>query len=149
MYDPSDAQSHNLQASVYLSEALDISTKLSYSKPTLETAQILLGLVSLLRSTAMPRPARMFVSVAVRILQDLGAHMEPSNGNKPSPQVEDLGRVFWIAYIHDKAIATHTGTVSKRFLAVSQILIPDRSLPSSTNKTSRAFLDCTIAGGGR
>jgi hypothetical protein len=106
---PAEADTENEEATRYLTEALDVAPMLSYSKPSLETAQVLLGVASMLRTTAMPDPARMFVSSSVRILQDLDAHKEPDS-KSPNPQLRDeLGRVFWVAYIQDKNLALHTG----------------------------------------
>ena len=51
-----------------------MAPKLSYGPPSIESAQVLLAISSILRGTAMPDLAPMLVAVAIRMLQTLDAH---------------------------------------------------------------------------
>jgi hypothetical protein len=109
MSDPSGADFDNREACRYLSEALDVAPMLSYVKPSLESAQVLVGVASILRGTAMPQPSRMFISSAVRILQDMDAHKEEEPSSQYFDAKAERARVFWVAYSCDKAVALQTG----------------------------------------
>ena len=102
---PLQAEVENQEACRYIWEALDVAPKLTYAKPSIGSAQVLLGIASILRGTAMPDPAPMLVSVAIRMLQDLDAQKEESREDTTFCVRKERERIFWIAYILDKDIA--------------------------------------------
>ena len=104
---PALAETENNEACRYLTQLLDIAPKLSYGKPSLESAQVLLGIASILRGTPIPDSAPMLVAVAIRMLQTLRTHKEPWNSST-TLMGKECQRVFWVAYILDKDIALAT-----------------------------------------
>ena len=108
MSTPDQADSENYQACPYMKQLLDMAPKLSYGQPSIETAQVLLGIAGILRGSAMPDLAPMLVSVAVRMLQTLDAHKVELPGGPYYAARRERERTFWVAYILDKDIALLT-----------------------------------------
>ena len=98
------AETENHEACRYLQEALDMAPKLAFARASIGSAQVLLGLASILRGTAMPDQAPMLVAVAIRMLQDLNVHKQPAAGSS-SRDHKISERTFWFAYIMDKDIS--------------------------------------------
>lgn len=108
MSDPIQADVENLKACPYIQKLLDMAPKLSYGQPSIESAQVLLGMASILRGTPMPDLVPMLVSVAVRMLQTLDAHKEETPDSPYYADRKDRERTFWVAYILDRDIALTT-----------------------------------------
>ncbi|KAK3717962.1 hypothetical protein LTR37_005388 [Vermiconidia calcicola] len=105
MSTPSEADAENNEACQYLLEALEVAPKLTYGRPSMECAQLLLGLAWILRGTPMPEPARMLVAGAIHMLQDLDAHGEEAPDSPEYAMRPGRARVLWVAYTLDKDIA--------------------------------------------
>jgi hypothetical protein len=108
MSTPAQADEENMAACPYMKELLDMAPKLSYGKPSVESAQVLLGISSILRGSAMPDLAPMLVAVAIRMLQTLDAHKQEAPGSPYYFARKERERTFWVAYILDKDIALIT-----------------------------------------
>ena len=105
---PSGAEIDNKEASRFLSEAMEVAPRLAYRKPSLDAAQVLLAIASVMRGSATPETARMFTASAVQMLQELDAHEDDKLDRVLEDSPTERGRVWWIAYIHDKSIAEMT-----------------------------------------
>ena len=105
MSKPMDAEADNHKACRYLKEILDIAPRLTYGKPSIAGAQVLLGIASIFRGTPMPEPAPMLTTAAIRMLQDLEVHKACPQDNLSLSERKQRECVFWIAYIIDKDIA--------------------------------------------
>ena len=108
MSSPAQAETENIQACRYLRELMEVAPRLTFLKPSLPSAQVLLVLASVLRGTPMPDSAPMLVAVAIRMLQDLDAHREEQQDSSSYTERRERGRAFWAAYILDKDIALTT-----------------------------------------
>ncbi|KAK5168971.1 uncharacterized protein LTR77_006280 [Saxophila tyrrhenica] len=109
MSEPSGAEADNREACRYLTEALTVAPSLPYGKPSLDAAQVLLAIATVMRGTPMAESARMFVSSAAHILQNLDAHMEESADSPHYSDRDDRARVFSIAYVLDKNFSLVSG----------------------------------------
>jgi hypothetical protein len=108
MSTPAQADEENNLACPYMKQLLDMVPKLSYGPPSIESAQVLLGVASILRGSAMPDLAPMLVSVAIRMLQTLDAHKVEAPDGPYYHARKERERTFWVAYILDKDIALLT-----------------------------------------
>ncbi|KAI1609057.1 hypothetical protein EDD37DRAFT_653213 [Exophiala viscosa] len=105
----------------YLEEAMEAIPAFLLMKPTLLMAQCYLGMAILLSTSSNPQPAAMFVSMTLRMLQDLHVNELPAEGAVRAVNELQLQRVFWIAYSMDADISLRAGrlpTLSPRFLNV-------------------------------
>lgn len=108
MSTPAQADAENLLACPYMHQLLEMAPKLSYGPPSIESAQVLLGVASILRGTPMPDLAPMLVAVAIRMLQTLDAHKVEALDGPHYAARKQRERTFWVAYILDKDIALLT-----------------------------------------
>ena len=100
------AEAENNRACPYLGQLLDAAPKLTYAKPSLEAAQVLLATAAILRGTAMPDPVPMLTAAAVRMLQCNNVHLEEDDRESPEfARRTERMHTFWVAYIMDKDIA--------------------------------------------
>lgn len=102
---PHHAEEENHSACPYLRELLAAASKLTYAKPTLESAQVLLGIACILRGTAMPDMVPMLTAAAVRMLQCCNVHHNESPNSPDYFLRSERMNTFWVAYILDKDIA--------------------------------------------
>ena len=109
MSTPLEADAENDEACWYMMPALDLVPQLTYGKPSVARAQVLLCIASILRGTAMPEAAPMLVSAAIRMLQCLGIHREDPLEKFSPAERRERECLFWCAYILDKDIALQTG----------------------------------------
>ena len=102
---PARADAENAKACPYLGQILDAAPKLTFTKPSLEAAQVLLATAAILRGTAMPDPVPMLTAAAIRMLQCGNVHLEEKPGSDEFARREERMHTFWVAYIMDKDIA--------------------------------------------
>lgn len=108
MSTPGQAEAENEEACRYLKEALDLAPRLTYGEPSIESAQVLIGIASALRGTQMSDPASMLVAAAIRMLQHLDVHEEEPGEMTSLAVRKERERAFWVAYILDKENALQT-----------------------------------------
>ena len=107
MSDQSQASQENLKACHFLGDSLAIAQKLTYDKPSLLSAQVLLSTAALLQGTALPDMASMLVASAIRMLQLLDVHRLNAGTADVFATDEDYlerQRTFWVAYIFDREL---------------------------------------------
>lgn len=102
MSTPALADAENERACPFLGQMLDAAPKLTYMKPSLEAAQVLLATAAILRGTAMPDHVPMLTSAAVRMLQCNNVHLEEEPDSPESARRTERMHTFWVAYIMDK-----------------------------------------------
>ena len=103
----------------YLEESMEAIPGFLLMKPTLLLAQCYLGMAILLSTSSNPQPAAMFVSITLRMLQDLHVNDPPAEGAVRDANQLQLQRVFWIAYSMDADISLRAGrlpTLSPRLI---------------------------------
>ncbi|KIX00875.1 uncharacterized protein Z518_09940 [Rhinocladiella mackenziei CBS 650.93] len=88
-------------ATIYLEESLSEVPTLLHLRSTPLLAQCLLGIAIIISTSSHPQPAALYVSMALRVVQDLHVN-EPRRFNLVPPgDTLQLQRVFWIAYFMD------------------------------------------------
>ncbi|KIY03078.1 uncharacterized protein Z520_01545 [Fonsecaea multimorphosa CBS 102226] len=96
-------------AEIYLQESLDTVPELLVLRPSLLLAQCFVGLAVVISTSSRPYPAQMFVSLALRVVQDLRVNdperVEPIN---PAERVQQQ-RVFWLAYFMEVDMSLRAG----------------------------------------
>lgn len=102
---PARADVENHRACPYLSEILAAVPRLTYMRPSLEAAQVLLATAAILRGTAMPDHVPMLTAAAARMLQCNNVHMEEAAEGPEAARRAERVNTFWTAYIMDKDIA--------------------------------------------
>ena len=108
-------------ANIYLQESLNTVPELLMLRPSLLLAQCFLGLAGVIQTSSRPYPAQNFVSLALRVVQDLHVN----DPNRPeSANTADLPqqqRVFWMAYFMDTDMCLRAGrlpSLSSRLINV-------------------------------
>ena len=91
-----------------LNKAQSVLTEILMGDVELANLQVVLGLVIVFQSTSDIKPAVFLISTALRLCQVLGIHRSDSDfyRNATPREALQLRRVFWIAYIFDRDIAT-------------------------------------------
>lgn len=102
---PALADAENSRACPYLGQLLDAAPKITYMKPSLEAAQVLLATAAILHGTAMPDHVPMLTSAAIRMLQCNNVHLEEGLESPEVAKRTERMHTFWVAYIMDKDIA--------------------------------------------
>ncbi|EXJ60010.1 hypothetical protein A1O7_04158 [Cladophialophora yegresii CBS 114405] len=96
-------------ASMYLQESLDVVPELLMLRPSLLLAQCFLGIACVISTSSRPYPAQVFVSLALRVIQDLHVNDPKSPRLIDTPELLQQQRVFWVAYFMDTDMAVRAG----------------------------------------
>lgn len=102
---PAVADVENERACPFLGQILDAIPKLTYMKPSLEAAQVLLATAAIMRGTAMPDHVPMLTSTAIRMLQCNNVHFDEEPGTPEYARRGERVHTFMAAYIMDKDIS--------------------------------------------
>jgi hypothetical protein len=78
-------------------------------RPTLLLAQCFLGIACVISTSSRPYPAQVFVSLALRVIQDLHVNDPKRPGAIDAPDALQHQRVFWVAYFMDADMAMRAG----------------------------------------
>jgi hypothetical protein len=96
-------------ATVYLEECLEIIPELLMMRPSLLLAQCFLGIAIIVSTSPRPYPAQGFVSLAMRVIQDIHVNAPRQPGTIVSPEILQQERVFWVAFMMDADYAMRAG----------------------------------------
>ncbi|ETI25160.1 hypothetical protein G647_04533 [Cladophialophora carrionii CBS 160.54] len=102
---PQDAEN----ASIYLQESLEVVPELLMLRPSPLLAQCFLGMASVISTSSRPYPAQVFVSLALRVIQDLHVNDPRRPGLIDTPELLQQQRVFWVAFFMDTDMAVRAG----------------------------------------
>jgi hypothetical protein len=125
-------------ANTYLQECLDSVPDLVVLRPSLLLAQCFLGVAIIISTSSRPYPAQVFVTLAMRIVQDLHVNHPHKTSSVHDRDFHQQQRVFWIAFFFDTDMAMRAG----RLPSLSPRLI-NVELPGSDD----AIGDITAEGG--
>ncbi|KEF54562.1 uncharacterized protein A1O9_09004 [Exophiala aquamarina CBS 119918] len=98
---PLATEDDNITAIRYLDRCMKRLPELLMDTPSLALIQCLLGVAIIIKGTPRSRSAALFVSIAMRLAQDLGYNEKrPQNGGGVF-EAEQENLVFWIAFLLD------------------------------------------------
>ncbi|KAF2872182.1 hypothetical protein BDV95DRAFT_606739 [Massariosphaeria phaeospora] len=105
----------NDMADYYLARILAQTSDLLLAPPSLGLVQCLLGLATLIQTSAHSTPHALFVSTALRMAQSL-AYNDDAKNPDPDADVEQQRRVFCLAFIRDtnESILSNAPATSRR-----------------------------------
>ncbi|KAJ4490980.1 fungal-specific transcription factor domain-containing protein [Lentinula aciculospora] len=84
--------------------------KFSYNEPpSIYEIQMYLVYIMFVATTSTPEVCWILISIAVRLLQDVGAHRKRPDNSKPTLETELWNRAFWITYSLDILTSTMLG----------------------------------------
>lgn len=125
-------------ADIYFQEALAEVPRLLMLRPTLLLAECLLGLAVIISTSPRPSPAERFVTLALRVVQDLHVN-DPQRIN--AIDLDDLlqqQRVFWIAYFMDADMSLRAGRLPTLSPKLINVELPGNDLPNAVGTISAA-----------
>ena len=96
-------------AQIYLQECLDVVPQLLMMRPTMLLAQCFLGIACIISTSSRPYPAQVFVSLAMRVVQDLHVNDPKRPEAISAPDSPQQQRIFWVAYFMDADMAMRAG----------------------------------------
>ncbi|KIW28054.1 hypothetical protein, variant 1 [Cladophialophora immunda] len=125
-------------AEIYLQESLDTVPELLVLRPSLLLAQCFLGLAVVISTSSRPYPAQMFVSLALRVVQDL--RVNDPQGIEPINAVDRVQqqRVFWIAYFMEVDMNLRAGRLPNLTPRLINIELPRDGEPDAAGEITAA-----------
>ncbi|KAJ9611156.1 hypothetical protein H2200_004339 [Cladophialophora chaetospira] len=129
---PQDAEN----AQIYLQESLDVVPQLLMMRPTLLLAQCFLGIACIISTSSRPYPAQVYVSLALRVIQDLHVNDPKRPSTTDAPDALQHQRVFWVAFFMDADMGLRAG----RLPSLSPRLI-NVQLPSDEDPVGEVIAD--------
>jgi hypothetical protein len=129
---PQDSENAN----TYLQESLDVVPELLMMRPSPLLAQCFLGIGCVISTSSRPYPAQVFVSLALRVIQDLHVNDPRRPGSIDTPESLQQQRVFWAAYFMDVDMAMRAGRLPS--LSPRLINVP---LPSDEDSAGEIAAD--------
>lgn len=92
----------------YTNNAQSVLANVVMGETTLLSVQVLVGMSLLFQGVQDLKPATMLISMALRLVHQLGLHTRKSSEHLNSDLALERYRVFWIAYILDRDISMRT-----------------------------------------
>ncbi|OAP65348.1 hypothetical protein AYL99_01320 [Fonsecaea erecta] len=125
-------------AEIYLQESLDTVPDLLVLRPSLLLAQCFLGLAVVISTSSRPYPAQMFVSLALRVVQDL--RVNDPQAILPINTVDRVQqeRVFWIAYFMEVDMNLRAGRLPNLPPRLINVELPGENEPDAAGEITAA-----------
>ncbi len=117
-------------AQIYLQECLDVVPQLLMMRPTLLLAQSFLGISCIISTSSRPYPAQVFVSLALRVIQDLHVNDPKRPGAINTPDALQQQRCFWVAYFMDADMAMRAGRLPSLSPRLINVELPNHDDPA-------------------
>ncbi|KAK5058843.1 hypothetical protein LTR84_011107 [Exophiala bonariae] len=138
---PLAKEDDNVRAIKYLDRCMRRIPELLMDTPSLALVQCLLGVALLVRGTPRAQSAALFVSIAMRLAQDMGYNEKRAHDGDSAFQAEQENFVFWIAFFLDADLSLR----SNRLPTQSYEHI-DVNLPEDDNPGGAGILRAEVGG---
>lgn len=117
-------QDDNIRAIKYLDRCMRRLPELLMDTPSLALIQCLLGVAILIKGTPRSQSAALFVSIAMRLAQDMGFNEERTQKGSTF-ETEQENFVFWIAFLLDADLSLRSNRLPTQSHEHIDIALPD------------------------
>jgi hypothetical protein len=115
----------NIRAIKYLDRCMRRLPELLMDTPSLALIQCLLGVAILIKGTPRSQSAALFVSIAMRLAQDMGFNEERTQKSGSTFEAEQETFVFWIAFLLDADVSMRSNRLPTQSYEHIDIAVPD------------------------
>ncbi|EXJ73597.1 uncharacterized protein A1O5_03359 [Cladophialophora psammophila CBS 110553] len=125
-------------AEIYLQECLDAVPELLVLRPSLLLAQCFLGLAVVISTSSRPYPAQTFVSLALRVVQDLRVNDPRGIELINTVDLVQQQRVFWIAFFMEVDMNLRAGRLPNLTPRLINVELPTDDQPDAAGEITAA-----------
>lgn len=122
---PLAKEDDNVRAIKYLDRCMRRIPELLMDTPSLALIQCLLGVALLIKGTPRAQSAALFVSIAMRLAQDMGYHEKRTHDGDGAFEAEQENFVFWIAFFLDADLSLRSNRLPTQSYEHIDVNLPD------------------------